>query len=103
MANEPIKAVTLSDGRIAKLRRPRGKDLIVAQNAAPGDNKIKYTCALLAQIMTVDDHVVVLEDVQEMYASDIDMLATEAASRDFLSSSEPTSPPSSKRESRSLN
>ncbi|HVB79932.1 MAG TPA: phage tail assembly protein [Candidatus Binataceae bacterium] len=97
MAPELRKTVTLSDGRIATVRRSKGGDLIHAQEIG-GSNRIKFTCALLARITEIDGRPVVFEDVKELYASDIDRLSTEA-SGDFLSSTEKPSPASSNGDS----
>lgn len=93
------KQVTLSDGKVATIRRPKGRDLIRAHDAAgDGANRFKFTCAMLAQIVTLDGRACVFEDVQELYASDIDRLAGEA-SGDFLSSGAPSSSSSSSTDS----
>ena len=91
---DQVKTVALSDGSIATLRRPRGRDLIRAQEIAGNDNKFKFTCAMLAQITQLANEPCVMEDVMELWASDIDLLSREAAA-DFLSSSAPSSPFSS--------
>ncbi len=81
--DEAIRTVILSDGRTAEVRAPRGKDLIKASEAAPGDNKFKYTCALVAEITRIDGKPCVFEDVKELLAADIDALASQAAG-DFI-------------------
>ena len=93
-APDQSKSVTLSDGTIAIIRRPRGRDLIRAQEVAGKDNKFKFTCALLGQITQLNGEPCVMEDIEELWASDIDRLSQEAAG-DFLSSTGPSSPSSS--------
>lgn len=95
--DEPTKQIVLSDGRVAVMRRPRGKDLIAANRVSPkiGD-PFSFTYALLAQVVMIDGKPVVAEDIAQMYASDTDLLAAEANKSDFLESSSRTSQPSSK-------
>jgi hypothetical protein len=90
-APDQIKTITLGDGAIATLRKPRGRDLVRAQQIAGDDNKFKFTCAMLAQITQLDGEPCVMEDIMELWASDIDLLSREAAA-DFLSSTAPSSP-----------
>jgi hypothetical protein len=99
---DQIKSVTLSDGTVATIRRPRGRDLIQAQELAAGDNKFKFTCAMLAQIVQLNGERCVMEDIAELWASDVDLLSEEAAG-DFLSSNVPSSPRSSSGASDSTN
>jgi hypothetical protein len=91
---DQTKTVTLSDGTVATVRRPRGRDLIRAQDAAGGENKFKFTCAMLAQVTQLNGEPCVMEDIMELWAEDIDLLSRETAG-DFLSSSAPSSPSSS--------
>jgi len=93
-APDQIKTVTLSDGSVATIRRPRGRDLVRAQDIAEGDNKFKFTCAMLAQITQLNGEPCVMEDIMELWAADIDRLSGEAAG-DFLSSRAPSSSSSS--------
>ncbi len=91
---DQVKTVTLSDGTIATVRKPRGRDLIRAQEVAGSDNKFKFTCAMLAQVTQLNGDPCVMEDIMELWAADIDLLSREAAG-DFLSSTAPSSPSSS--------
>ena|SRR5260370_24345807 len=91
---DQVKTVTLSDGTVATIRRPRGRDLVRAQEVAGTDNKFKFTCAMLAQVTQLSSEACVMEDIMELWASDIDLLSRETAA-DFLSSSAPSSPSSS--------
>jgi|SRR5215469_4528585 len=91
---DQVKTITLSDGTVAMIRRPRGRDLVRAQEVAGTDNKFKFTCAMLAQVTQLTGEPCVMEDIMELWASDIDLLSREAAA-DFLSSSVPSSPSSS--------
>jgi hypothetical protein len=88
---DQVKTVTLSDGSIATVRRPRGRDLVRAQDVAGNDNKFKFTCAMLAQVTQLNGEPCVMEDIMELWAADIDVLSKETAG-DFLSSSAPSSP-----------
>ncbi|MBV8056738.1 MAG: hypothetical protein JOZ29_14985 [Deltaproteobacteria bacterium] len=88
---DQVKTITLSDGTIATLRRPRGRDLVRAQAVAGTDNKFQFTCAMLAQVAQLAGEPCVMEDIMELWASDIDLLS-KAAADDFLSSSAPSSP-----------
>jgi hypothetical protein len=91
---DQTKTITLSDGTPATVRKPRGRDLIRAQDIAGGDNKFKFTCAMLAQVTFLNGEPCVMEDIMELWAADIDLLSRETAG-DFLSSSAPSSPSSS--------
>jgi hypothetical protein len=90
-APDQLKTITLSDGSVATIRRARGRDLIRAQDVSAGDNKFKFTCAMLAQVTQLNGEPCVMEDIAELWASDLDLLSREAAG-DFLSSSGPSSP-----------
>jgi hypothetical protein len=79
---------------VATIRRPRGRDLIRAQDIASSDNKFKFTCAMLAQVTQLGGESCVMEDIMELWAADIDLLSRETAGN-FLSSSAPSSPSSS--------
>jgi hypothetical protein len=83
------KTITLSDGAVATIRKPRGRDLVRAQQIANDDNKFKFTCAMLAQVTQLNGEPCVMEDIMELWAADIDLLAREAAA-DFLSSTAPS-------------
>lgn len=99
MAAELRKTVTLSDGRIASVRRAKNRDLIrAADQIGESKNRYKFMCAMLAQIIELDGHPVVFEDVLDLYASDSDRLS-EAAGSDFLSSTAAPSPSSSNGDS----
>ena len=91
---DQVKTVTLSDGTVATIRRPRGRDLVRAQEVAGTDNKFKFTCAMLAQVTQLSSEACVMEDIMELWASDLDLLSREAAA-DFLSSTASSSPSSS--------
>ena len=96
---EEIRQLMLSDGRIAQIRRPKGRDLIRAHDVAGENaNRFKFTCGLLAQITTLGGKPCVMEDIQDLYADDIDKLAEEAG-KGFLSSTAAPSPSSSNGDS----
>jgi hypothetical protein len=89
------KSIKLSDGTVATIRMPCGRDLVRAQDIASGENKFKFTCAMLAQVVELNGEPCVMEDIiMELWAADIDLLSREAAG-DFLSSGAPSSPSSS--------
>lgn len=92
---DQTKTVTLSDGSIVILRRPRGGDLIRAHELAPGENRLKFACAMLSQLCTINGEPCVMEDIAELWASDIDKLSQEVAQiGDFLPSTAPSLPSS---------
>jgi hypothetical protein len=91
---DQVKTFTLSDGTAATLCKPRGRDLVRAQEVAGSDNRFKFTCAMLAQVTQLNGEPCVMEDIMELWAADIDLLSREA-SGDFLSSSAQSSPCSS--------
>lgn len=78
---EATKSITLSNGRTVQVRSPKGRDSnrawdVVGEKAS----KFKFTCALLAQISTIDGKPCVFEDIQELLLSDIDIMASAVAS-----------------------
>jgi len=91
---EQTKTLTLSDGTVAVIRRPRGRDLARAQMIVPDPEvkKIEYTAAMLAQVTTLNGDPCVMEDILELWAGDINLLSKEAASDDgFLPLTESSS------------
>jgi hypothetical protein len=87
-APDQAKTIKLSDGTVATIRRPHGRDLEVARS----ENKFKFTCAM--QVTQLNGEPCVMEDIMELWVADIDLLSREAAG-DFLSSTAPSSPSSS--------
>ena len=61
-APDQVKTVLLSDGSSATIRRARGRDLIRAQEIADGDNKFKFTCAMLSQLVQLNGPRVAVND-----------------------------------------
>jgi hypothetical protein len=68
---DQLKSVALSDGTAATIGRPSGRDLIRAQEVAGTDNKFKFTCAMLAQVTQLGSEPCVMEDIMELWASDM--------------------------------
>ncbi|HZP46266.1 MAG TPA: phage tail assembly protein [Candidatus Binataceae bacterium] len=87
---EPIE-IRLSDGRIATVRRPKGRDLRNAQRLAGKDaTPYETSLAMLAQVATIDGAPIVMEDLDDFYADDINLMAEAAGS--FLPSRSAPSP-----------
>jgi hypothetical protein len=86
---EPIE-IRLSDGRIATVRRAKHRDTREAYRVAGNpDDKIELASALLAQVVTIDGHPIIKEDLDDLYADDVAALME--ASGSFLSRSAPNS------------
>ncbi len=88
-----LKVITLSDGRIAKLREVKTSDLFKAEAVAPDKNSLLFLGAVIARITTIDDKQIVPEDIALLPGADF--LKLSGAMNDFLSSTAPSSPASS--------
>lgn len=68
-----VKTVTLpSSGRIATVRKGKGKDMrIAARHTNPAQDPIGYAMALAAQLTEIDGKPVVPEDLDEMDMDDV--------------------------------
>ena len=74
MAEEDKKTVVLSDGQIVAKKRAKVKDLANAENQPKNkEHLVKY--AQFAAQITIDGKPVVLEDVLELYADDLALIA----------------------------
>jgi hypothetical protein len=94
-APDQVKTITLSDGTVATIHRPRGGHLIRAEDIATTTNRFKYVCAMLAQITELDGEPCVMEDIEELWSLDIDKLSKEATAEEgFLPLTEQPSPSS---------
>lgn len=64
-----VKKAKLSDGRIAKCRRLKGRDQRLIQRLIAND-KDKYQLALMSVAITIDDKPVVMEDFENLWMND---------------------------------
>lgn len=64
-----IKTLTLPSGKIAKLQKGRGYDLLQAQMKAKTSEEIPY--ALLAELAEIDGQKLVYEDILELDLEDV--------------------------------
>lgn len=68
-----MKTLTLSDGRVAEIRTPKGRDMRNANRVAAGD-EMGMVYAVIASCTTIGGVQLVMEDVDDMELSDITML-----------------------------
>lgn len=65
-------SVTLSDGRVAKIRKGKGRDMrLAARGVNPGTDPIGYAMALAAQLTEIDGSQIVAEDLDDMEMGDV--------------------------------
>ena len=71
----------LSDGRIVKMRKAKGRDLISAGRYAVGKNdndaQYKLMFAMVAQVILVNDLPIALRDIEDMDLSDVLLIQSE--------------------------
>lgn len=65
MTNE----ITLSDGKVAKIKAGRGLDLLNAQKKAKTQDEIPY--ALISELCEIDGQFLVYEDILELPIEDV--------------------------------
>jgi hypothetical protein len=81
------KTITLSDGKVAVIRKGKGKDAMNAQKVA-GTDMSKFFPALMSQLVTVNGSKLVMEDYEEMDLQDFLTLQGEIAGVNFTSPAE---------------
>lgn len=65
-------SVTLSDGRVAVIRKGKGRDMrLAARGVNPASDPIGYAMALAAQLTEIDGNQIVAEDLDEMEMGDV--------------------------------
>jgi hypothetical protein len=84
VAENGVITLALTDGRVAVVRRPKGRDMRLAGRAVgAAADAIERLYATLAQIVTIDGKPITKEECDEMWADDIESLSK--AAKDFLS------------------
>ncbi len=63
------KEITLTDGKIAKIKDGKGLDLLNAQKKAKTSDEIPY--ALVAELTEIDGQFLVYEDILELPIEDV--------------------------------
>ncbi len=63
------KEITLSDGKIAKIKDGKGIDLLNAQKKAKTSDEIPY--ALVAELTEIDGQFLIYEDILELPIEDV--------------------------------
>lgn len=85
-AEQPAKPATaeyqLSDGRTAVIRKGKGRDAMQAQRIAGGDST-KYIYALMAQLVDINGHAVVIEDLEDLDLDDFHQLQAKFSEVNF--------------------
>ncbi|WP_029009395.1 phage tail assembly protein [Azospirillum halopraeferens] len=69
------RTVTLPGGRVACIRKGKGRDLLQAARMAGGaGDGMKLTMAIIAVLTVIDGRPLVIEDVEEMDMADVMVL-----------------------------
>jgi hypothetical protein len=90
------KTITLPLGGIATIREGRGLDLMHAQRAVNGNpDAMALIFSLIAELVQIDGHPVVYEDVLAMKLQDVIAIQAEVVGVNFQLPPPPTSPDSS--------
>ncbi len=80
----PSRCLTLPSGKIAAIRRGKGRDLMRAQRAVAGNpDPTAVVFALIAELAQIDDAPIVYEDVIEMDLGDVLVLQAEVTGANF--------------------
>lgn len=72
---------TVPSGKKIAMRRGKGRDMINAMRKARDTTEVQF--ALLAELITVDGHPIIYEDLLDMDLADVVMIQSE--NNDFLS------------------
>jgi len=70
-----LKEIKLPSGKMAKVRKAKGRDLLKAQRVAQRQDELSY--ALLAEITEIDGQRMVYEDFMDLDLEDILILQEE--------------------------
>ena len=78
------RSVTLPSGKIAAIRRGKGRDLMRAQRAVAGNpDPTAVVFALIAELAQIEGAPIVYEDVVEMDLGDVLVLQAEVTGANF--------------------
>lgn len=96
------KTITLPSGKVAEIRKGRGRDLMKAQQMVQGgpdaSNQLAVMYALIAVLTRLDGQMIALEDVLDLDIPDTIALQ-EAVNENFRPPAPPISQPSSNSDS----
>lgn len=79
---EGAKEVTLSNGKVARIYKGKGKDARQAMMETDGDGSLYLPC-FMAKLIEIDSKKVVMEDLDELPANDYMKLQTAFAEINF--------------------
>jgi len=79
-----MATITLSDGRVAEIRKGKGRDAMKAQRVS-GTDISKFFPALMAELVTIGGQPMVMEDFEELDLQDFLTLQGELAGANFTS------------------
>jgi hypothetical protein len=78
----PVKFVLLTDGRIARIREGKGKDVEQATMISNG-NQSKYLSAMMSSTIEINDKPLVMEDLADLLMKDYMRLQVSFAEINF--------------------
>jgi len=94
------RGVTLPSGKLAAIRRGKGRDLMRAQRAvAANPDPTAVVFALIAELAQIDGASIVYEDVVEMDLGDVLMLQAEVTGANFPEPAQDSPAPAASQDS----
>ena len=78
------KSITLSDGRVAVIRKGKGRDAMKAQRVS-GTDISKFFPALMAELVIIDGNKMVMEEFEDLELQDFLTIQGELAGANFTS------------------
>jgi hypothetical protein len=94
------RSVTLPSGKIATIRKGKGRDLMRAQRAVAGNpDPTAVVFALIAELAQIDGAPIVYEDVAEMDLGDVLVLQAEVTGANFPEPAPDSPAPAASRDS----
>ncbi|HVA84521.1 MAG TPA: hypothetical protein VNF28_06435 [Candidatus Binataceae bacterium] len=97
------RSVNLPSGKIAVIRRGKGRDLMRAQRAVAGNSDpTAVVFALIAELAQIDGAPIVYEDVVEMDLGDVLVLQAEVTGANFPEPAQDSPAPAVSQDSSAL-
>lgn len=94
------RSVTLPSGKVAAIRRGKGRDLMRAQRAVAGNSDpTAVVFALIAELAQIDGATIVYEDVVEMDLGDVLVLQAEVTGANFPEPAQDSPAPAASQDS----
>ncbi len=94
------RSLTLPSGKIAAIRRGKGRDLMRAQRAIAGNpDPTAVVFALIAELAQIEGAPIVYEDVVEMDLGDVLMLQAEVTGANFPEPAQDSPAPAASQDS----